>query len=204
MIIIRKIEKTESDIINEVVEIHLNTFKGFFLTFMGRGFLRQMYKSYCEHKSSGLLVAFYNKEKPIGFLAYSGDMSGLYKYMIKKHLFPFAWYSFFAFLRKPKAFMRIIRAFTKSNESKRLEKYIKLSSIGVKPDIASKGIGTKLIDELKKIVDFKEFDYIQLETDALDNEGANYFYQKNGFMIKREFETNEGRKMFEYRFRGEA
>ena len=130
---IRKVKNTEKNTINDIVSIHLNTFTGFFLTFMGRGFLNLMYRSYAEYKDSGILVAF-EEEKPVGFLAYSGDLSGLYKYMIRKRLIPFAWYSLGAFFRKPKVFMRLVRAFLKPGESKREEKYVELASIGTRPE----------------------------------------------------------------------
>ncbi len=198
---IRDISKSEKDTINDLVTIHLNTFEGFFLTFMGRGFLNLMYRSYAEHKDSGLIAAF-DDDRPMGFLAFSGDLSGLYKYMIKKRLIPFAWYSLGAFFRKPKVFMRLIRAFLKPGEAKREESYVELASIGVDPSSKSKGVGSQLIDFLKGRVDFDKYAYITLETDALDNDGANIFYRKNGFTLAREFETNEGRKMFEYRYRG--
>ena len=197
---IRNISNSEKEAINDIVSIHLDTFQGFFLTFMGRGFLKLMYRSYVEYNDSGVLVAF-DDEKTIGFLAYSGDLSGLYKYMIKKRLIPFAWYSLGAFFRKPTIFMRLVRAFLKPEETKRKEKYVELASIGVAPDIKSKGIGSLLIDALKSKVDFNKYAYITLETDALNNEGANHFYKKNGFVKVREFETNEGRKMFEYRYK---
>lgn len=199
---IRKINCKEKRVIDEVVQIHLDTFHGFFLTFMGKGFLRQMYSSYCKHSESGMLVAF-EDNKPIGFLAYSSNLSGLYKYMIRKKLFPFAWYSLCAFIRKPKVFFRLIRAFLKPNETKRNEKYVELASIGVKPDSKSNGVGSKLINALKNKVDFSEYKYITLETDAVDNEAAIHFYEKNRFVRIRQFETTEGRKMFEYRFGGE-
>lgn len=197
---IRNISNSEKEAINDIVSIHLDTFQGFFLTFMGRGFLKLMYRSYIEYNDSGVLVAF-DDDNPIGFLAYSGDLSGLYKYMIKKRLIPFAWYSLGAFFRKPTVFMRLVRAFLKPEETKREEKYVELASIGVAPNIKSKGVGSLLIDALKSKVDFNKYAYITLETDALNNEGANHFYQKNGFVIEREFETNEGRKMFEYRYK---
>lgn len=199
---IREIENTEKDTINDIVSIHLSTFTGFFLTFMGRGFLNVMYRSYTEYSNSGIFVAF-EEEKPVGFLAYSGDLSGLYKYMIKKRLISFGWYSLGAFFRKPTVFIRLVRAFLKPGETKREEKYVELASIGVDPNVKSKGIGSQLIDALKVQVDFNEYAYITLETDAVNNEGANQFYKKNGFVFEREFETNESRKMFEYRYRSE-
>ena len=202
MIAIREVKSEEKELINDIVSIHLNTFTGFFLTFMGRGFLNQMYRSYCDHDESGLLVAE-EDGKAVGFLAYSGNFSGLYKFMIKSRLIPFGWYSVGAFFRRPSAFMHIIKAFLKPSEVKRDEKYVELSSIGVDPTIKSKGVGSLLIDELKKIVDFNKFAYITLETDAVNNDGAIHFYEKNGFVRERMYETDEGRKMYEYRFVGE-
>lgn len=199
MISIRTVYKNEKDVLKDVVSIHLNTFKGFFLTFMGKGFLYQMYKSYTQHSKSDILIAVENG-KILGFLSYSSDMSGLYKYMIKHKLIPFAWYSLGAFFRKPKTFMHLIRAFLKPGEAKREEKYIELSSIGVDPAYKSKGIGTMLVSALKEKVDFKENKYITLETDAENNEIANHFYKKNGFELYRTYETVENRKMNEYHF----
>lgn len=44
MVTVREVKSNEKELINEIVTIHLNTFTGFFLTFMGRGFLKQMYR----------------------------------------------------------------------------------------------------------------------------------------------------------------
>ena len=202
MVTIREVKSEEKKLIDEIVTIHLNTFTGFFLTFMGRGFLRQMYQSYCDHDESGLLVAE-EDGNALGFLAFSSNFSGLYKFMIKTRLIQFGWYSIGAFFRRPSAFMHIISAFLKPGEAKREEKYVELSSIGVDPDVKSMGIGSKLIEALKYNVDFNKYAYINLETDAVDNEGAIHFYEKNGFVRERLFETDEGRKMYEYRFIGE-
>lgn len=189
----------DKQIIDKVVDIHMAAFQGFFLTFMGKGFLKQLYLSFCKHPDSGLLIAA-EDSTAVGFLAYSGDYSGLFKYMIKIKLIPFAWYSAGAFLRKPKVFFRLVRAFLKPSETKRTEDYVELSSIGVSPESKGKGVGTKLIDALKKKVDFQKYKYITLETDADNNDAAIRFYEKNGFIREREFITNEGRKMLEYRF----
>lgn len=197
---IEKLNSTEKKIIENIVSIHLDTFEGFFLSFMGKKFLSLMYSSYIEHKDSGIFVAYENSEM-VGFLAYSGDQSDLYKYMIRKKLILFALCSIGAFFRKPTIFLRLIRAFHKPNEVRREEKYIELASIGVDPKNKSRGIGSKLIENLKKQVNFNDYSYISLETDAINNDIANNFYKKNGFTVAREYETIEGRKMFEYRWK---
>lgn len=198
---IKHVDKADKHTIDRIVAIHLDTFQGFFLTFLGRGFLKQMYSSYCDHQASGLLAAFDDENNIVGFLAYSAEMSGLYKHMIKTRLIPFMWYSLGAFLRKPAVFMRLVRAFLKPGEAKRSEAYVELASIGVSPEAKSKGIGSQLISSLKQLVDFSKYAYITLETDAVNNEGANAFYVKNGFVLQRSYTTSEGRAMNEYRYR---
>ena len=57
-----------------------------------------------------------------------------------------------------------------------------------------------MIDALKKDINFTEYKYITLETDANDNDIAINFYKKNGFSEEREFVTHEGRNMLEFRY----
>lgn len=187
--------------IEKIVDIHLKTFQGFFLTFLGRGFLKQLYKGFIDHENSETIACFKGEEL-VGFLAFSYDISAFYKYLIKKKLIFFAYYSMLAFFRKPKVLFRLLRAFTYSDGSKREEKYIELSSIGVSPEYKNLGIGSILIDELKSFAlsAKSNAEYIKLETDAEDNDGANAFYLKNKFVLNNAYTTREGRKMNEYRF----
>lgn len=187
------------EFVNDIVEIHMHTFTGFFLTFLGRGFLKTLYKGFMDHSQSGVIVATEN-DKLIGFCAYSEDLSGFYKFLIKRKLPQFAWYAAGAFFRKPKVLFRLLRAFTYSGESKREEAYMELSSIGVSPEAKNKGVGSALIKKLCDITDAAKFEYIKLETDRDNNEGANHFYQKNGFVLDHSYETPEGRGMNEYRY----
>lgn len=198
---IRNVDKSETELIDQIVQIHLETFQGFFLSFMGAGFLKQMYLSYCEHDASSLAVALDERGKSVGFVAFSTEQSDLYKHMIKRHLIAFGWYSLGAFFRKPQVFMRLVRAFLKPSETVRDEQYVELSSIGVSPECKSRGIGSQLIDYVKQQTDFSRYAYVSLETDALNNEAANHFYVKNGFELKRTYTTHEGRRMNEYRYR---
>lgn len=187
------------ELVDAIVDIHMNTFAGFFLTFLGKGFLKQLYKGFMEHEKSGMIVAF-EEDKLIGFLAYSKELSEFYKYLIKRKLFLFVWYALGAFFRKPKVLFRLLRAFTYSEDSKRTEKYVELSSVGVLPSSKRMGVGSKMIEYLITIVDKDKFDYIKLETDRDNNDQVNSFYVKNGFELERSYETPEGRRMNEYRF----
>ena len=185
--------------VHDIVDIHMKTFTGFFLTFLGEGFLKQLYAGFIEYEESNVIIAFGEDEKVIGFLAYSEQLSAFYKYLIKRKLFQFAWFAFCAFLKKPKILFRLLRAFTYSDGSKREEQYVELSSIGVLPEKKNLGVGSKMIELLKQQFNDSQFEYIKLETDRDDNEGANCFYQKNGFILDHSYETPEGRCMNEYR-----
>lgn len=197
--VISKVKKINNETIKSIVDIHMVTFPGFFLTFLGKGFLKHLYKGFCEHEKSGLLIAIIDKTT-VGFLAYSEDISNFYKYLIRHKLLSFAWYSLGAFLRKPSTMFRLIRAFLKPDETKREEKYVELSSIGVDPKMKNKHIGSRLINALKIQYQNKPFSYIKLETDAEDNDNVNRFYIKNGFVLDHSYITPEGRKMNEYRW----
>lgn len=190
----------DKNVVNEVVKIHMATFQGFFLTFLGKGFLKQLYLGYIKHDESNLIVAK-DENEILGFIAYSSDISDLYKFLIKKKIILFAWYSLIAFIKKPKILFRLISAFSKSEEVKRDEKYIELASIGVKPDQKGKGLGTAMVAYLKEKIDFNTYKYISLETDAENNENVNKFYKKNGFVLARTYKTKQGRKMNEYRYK---
>ncbi len=198
-IVIKENPSYDKAVINQIVDIHMKTFTGFFLTFLGKGFLKQLYKGFSSHEQSGLLVAEQNGSV-VGFLAYSENLSDFYRYLIKKSLVPFSWYSLGATIRKPAAMFRLIRAFLKPSESKRKEAYIELSSIGVLCEMKNQHVGSRLIDGLKGKYDSCRFSYIKLETDAVDNDGVNAFYVKNGFVLDNTYETPEGRKMNEYRW----
>lgn len=197
---IKSITKPKRELINAVVRLHIESFQGFFLSSLHPGFLRQLYKSFATHKKSDLLVCF-TDDVPVGFVAYSWDTSGIYRYMLWRYFFQFVWYSFLSFLKKPSIFVKLLSALRMPSSTKRETNYIKIFSIGVDPNYRSHGIGTKMINELKSRIDFNTYEYITLETDAKDNDKANHFYQKNGFKLSSDFFTFEGRHMNKYHYR---
>ncbi|MGT2887231.1 GNAT family N-acetyltransferase [Streptococcus didelphis] len=190
-------ELTEKGLIKRIVDIHLSVFPNFFLTFLGKGFLCTLYLGFLEHDSSGIIIAR-EDENVLGFLAYSKDLSGFYKWLIKHKVIYFGFYGLKACVKSPKAIIRLMRAFLYPSQASKTEKYIEISSIGVSSSTSNSGIGSQLVKSIPNIVDTTGYKYIELTTDAINNEKANYFYQKNGFALNRTFETLEGRKMNEY------
>lgn len=199
MAIVRELDSTNTEYIKAIANLHKRAFPSFFLTQLGTSFLRTLYMGYMEDRNSGIIVAEDDK-RLVGFIAYSKDYPSFFKGLIKNHLIKFGFCSLGAAVRHPSFIKRLLGAFQKSESVVKNEQYVELASICVDPKIESRGIGSALIDYLKTIVDFKTFAYINLETDAKANDGVNKFYVKNGFKLKREFTTSEGRLMNEYRY----
>ena len=186
--------------VKAIVDLHLATFPGFFLTFMGPGFLRLLYQSFLTHDASQLLIAEDEDGKLLGFVAFSNSLSELYRHLLRRSLIPLAWYSFLALLRRPPVVFRLLRGLSQPRQSERAERYAELSSIGVSPQHKKSGVGRALVEEVKKRIDFSETSYLKLETDADDNADVNAFYLRNGFVLHHAYTTPEGRRMNEYRY----
>ena len=201
MITIRNMTASDKESIRVLSRLHTRAFPDFFLTQLGVGFLDALYKGYLSDERSGIIVAEDNG-RLAGFIAYSNDYPNFYKGLIKHHLFRFAFCSMGAALRHPSFIKRLLGAFKKSDSVVKSEKYVELASICVEPKMGKKGIGSQLIDRLKEMVDFNKYAYINLETDAVNNDAVNRFYVKNGFKLARSYSSAEGRKMNEYRFGG--
>ena len=216
-IYIREIRKASKKTIDDLARIHQESFDGFFLSFMGKSFLKNMYRSYIEHEDSGILVALTEGEV-VGLLAYSYDMDALYKFMAKRHTVAFAMSIIPALIKKPKIVAKKIRRFFAKSEVSAAEvttdetitnelsdvnynnlkkKILKLSSLCVLPSYQRRGIGAKLT---KSFIDAKvKADYsVSLDTDEANNDEVLNFYKHNGFIEKRHFETPDGRKMIEF------
>ena len=196
---LRELGQQDVGLIEDLANLHRKAFPAFFLTQLGSSFLKTLYQGYLDDQNSGILVAEENG-KIEGFIAYSNDYPKFYKNLIRKKLIRFAWCSFLAAIQHPSFVKRLFGAFGKSDSVLKTEKYVELASICTDPAMEGQGIGSALIEYLISKVDFNEFAYINLETDAEGNDRVNRFYQKNGFALSRQYITPEGRKMNEYHY----
>jgi ribosomal protein S18 acetylase RimI-like enzyme len=187
------------DCIKNIANLHMQAFPDFFLTKLGSVFLRALYTGYMEDDNSGIIVVA-DDDKIVGFTAYSKEYSKFFKGLIKKQLFKFGMCAAIATIRHPSFARRLLGALKKSDSVVKKEPYIELASICVDPSIKGMGIGSMMISYLIEITDFSKFEYINLETDAENNDDVNKFYIKNGFNLARQYKTAEKRKMNEYRY----
>lgn len=185
--------------LDEIVKIHMESFQGFFLTFLGERFLSLYYKRVIHSDKTIKLVYLENNEVK-GFIIGIMNPSGFYSTLLRQDWFRFGFASVPAIFKKPKSFFRLMRALTKPYTTPKNSNVAELSSIAVMPNAQDKGIGTQLIKTFIDNVKSHSVTAIYLTTDNSNNEAVNAFYQKIGFKLKRVFETPEKRVMNEYWF----
>lgn len=192
---IRKMSKTD---LSRIVTIHLTCFPGFFLSFLGPGFLRLYYEGICSDHA-GIGFVFVDKlEIPVGFVAGTTNPSCFYSRLLKRDWLRFSLASVGAICKKPIIIRRIARAFYYPAENPVGENVAGLFSIGVLPELQRTGAGKKLVLAFLEEAQKRCCNKVFLTTDRDSNDDVNSFYKSLGFQIKRQFVSPEGRRMNEY------
>lgn len=192
------IKEMEEEQISSVVAVHLAGFQGFFLSFLGPAFLRQLYSSLIEDKYGVCFVAV-DTNGVVGFVAGTTRSSGVYSRLLRQSLIKFSLAVIPAVLKRPSIVPRLFRGINDPHgepisDSNRGT----LMSITVLPDEQGKGIGQKLVRAFLKQASTQGVGQVDLTTDQDDNESTNLFYRQLGFRLERSFRTPEGRGMNQY------
>lgn len=181
--------------IDEIVEVHLKSFAGFYLAEMGAGFLRNYYQTVIENPESVSLVAVNNRNnRVVGFAVGFLHSEEFYQRLRLKKLrffLPIA----LALIKKPRLLMPTIQniLYSKSEISERREAECELASLATSE--SSNGIGTLLLN--RYCLDAKKLGArsITLTTDASMNERVINFYERSGFDRVGEFYKGKRRML---------
>lgn len=180
-----------------VVEIHLESFSGFFLSFLGPRFLQLLYEG-IRDDPRGLVLVSESAVGIDGFVAGVTDQSDFYRRLIKKRALRFALASLGAVIRRPLIIPRLFRALGQSRLSERSAAKASLMSIAVRPGASGKGAGQDLVSAFSAALAARGVREYCLTTDRDDNDRVNRFYMRMGFRLVGTFMTPEGRAMNEY------
>jgi ribosomal protein S18 acetylase RimI-like enzyme len=184
--------------IPEVVRIHLESFPGFFLTFLGIRFLRLLYDSIAAAPEGVVLVACDRDGTISGFAAGVTQQSGFYSRLLRRRKWRFAMASFGALLRRPTIVPRLLGALHRPEDAEESSVPACLMSISVRPSARGIGAGRALVDAFGSELRARGVRTFCLTTDRDDNDDVNDFYRRSGFTLQRSFVTREGRPMSEY------
>jgi ribosomal protein S18 acetylase RimI-like enzyme len=182
-----------------VVEIHLAAFPGFFLSFLGRRFLRLYYRGVLAAPEGIAFVCDAAPGRPAGFVAGTSDPRGFYGRLLRRDGIRFAAASMGALCRRPGAAFRLLRALRHPGENPAGPEIGGLFSIGVLPELQGTGAGRRLVAAFLAEAARRGCREVFLTTDRERNDAVNAFYLGLGFRLARRYETPEGRAMNEYR-----
>jgi ribosomal protein S18 acetylase RimI-like enzyme len=183
-----------------VVALHVRSFPGFFLTFLGPTFLALLYEGILKDEDGLALVA---EDSGVirGVVAGTLSQAGFYRRLLAKRKWAFAWAALQALLARPSIAPRLWRALRKPQEAGEASAPACLMSIAVDPAAARRGLGADLVRSFCGMLATRGADAVCLTTDRDGNDGVNCFYVRLGFGIARSFVTPEGRALNEYLLR---
>lgn len=182
--------------IDSVVAIHLDAFKGFFLSELGKNFLFTYYDS-VRKSDRGVLLGCFEDDILLGFCASTKLSAGFNSYLVKKNLFRFAKTGLLLLFRKPQALVHLLKNFTKSTSSLNDEgKYAELLSIAVSTSAQGKGVGKLLLSQLEIVLKEMDIKQMSLTTDYDDNDKTLKFYKSLNYEVLYDFIAYPKRKMY--------
>jgi len=169
--------------IEKIIFVHNSAFPDSFMTRLGGKFLELYYTTVLHYSNSIFLVSI-NKEDTIdGFVCGFWEPKLFYKnlYRDKMEILKMA----VAFIICKKNFWGVVKRFLYVKKKKNnKENDIELASLAVRNDKQRMGLGSSLVSkfifESKRKYNAK---VIHLTTDANDNDNANLFYIKMGFVL---------------------
>lgn len=189
-------QMTSTDV-SAAVQVHLHSFPGFFLTFLGPAFLRELYVATLMDPSGISFVAADGTDIH-GFVTGTTQPVGFYRRLLRCRWWRFTLAAVLPVLKRPSIIPRLLRAFSMPEQATQQEGRGTLMSIAVLPEAQGRGIGQALVWAFLEATAQRGLRQVDLTTDRDGNEATNRFYQSLGFVCERTFVTPEGRAMNEY------
>ncbi len=185
-----------SDLI-ALAELHQQVHPGFFLTRMGRPFLRAYYSVILQE--GGILLGLEEEGHLVGMAAGFLHPAAFYG-SLRKARVKFAWLSFLGLLRSPSLLPLILENIVSVGEEGRRSRdggvhVCEFAALGVLPDFREKGLGHRLGKALIAEAKAQGALLLRGSTDAHNNEIGRAYHAGLGFREVEEYEAGGGRRM---------
>ena len=192
-----KIKQLTLEHVDVVVDIHLESFKGFFTSFLGREFLSLEYSELVK-SPLGVGFVFFEESSVLGFVCGMTMPGQFFSSFMKKNWLRLCWISLRKIIRRPKIIPKMVRGIFYPSKNPSDPGIAVLLSIAVLPGKMGKGIGKILVQTFLSEMKKRGMKEVYLSTDKVDNESVNEFYGKLGFSLRKTHLTPEGRKINEF------
>lgn len=180
-----------------MVDIHLRSFPSFFLSFLGAGFLRELYGATIVDQE-GIAFVAEDRDRIVGFSTGTSEPTGFYLRLLRQRWWRFGLACVRPLIRRPSIAPRLLRAFRRPHENDTKTGRATLMSIAVRPEAQGTGTGKWLVRAFLQEAARRGCRQVDLTTDKDNNNDVNAFYAGLGFRCERSFVTPEGRAMNEY------
>lgn len=195
-----QIRNANLDDIAKIVDVHIKSFEGFFLTTLGRRFLTLLYKGFLETES-GILRVSCIEQRIYGFSAGSTLPDTFFSELRQRHWFKFFIAALPSLISNPiVVFKKLFHAiFYKGDGIEMLPNAALLSSLAVDPNYSGKAVGSALLADFEEQVRQKGgLEYVYLTTDKNSNERVIGFYTKADYVQESQFSQSGKRIMLRF------
>ncbi len=169
----------------KIATLHHTAFKDFFLTSLGKSFLKTFYESVLSHPN-GLGCGAFIETELIGFAIGTKSNTGFYKSIVSRNGPALMFNAFWNLLLNPFKLKRLIQSFLTSGDLG-YKGIPVLLSICVSNQSESKGIGKQLLAAFEDELKLNKFKELILTTDNKNNDYVNQFYLRNHFVKVQSF-----------------
>jgi ribosomal protein S18 acetylase RimI-like enzyme len=185
--------------LDDIVVVHTEAFPGFFMTQLGPGFLREYYRAVADYRG-GLLLTEMDGESCLGFVAGFVRPAQFYTELRRRRI-RLGVAALLGVLSRPTRIWNLLADYRRTGEAASEASGVEtaeLSSLGVAPRSAGRGVGSRLVRRFISEAKEKGARRVVLTTDSKGNDEVNSFYQRLGFSCARTFEARPGRWLNEY------
>lgn len=193
------IENADFEDVDEVVDLHIQAFPGFFLTSLGKGFLKELYAGFLTD-STGIFLVARNEEGLVGFAAGTSEPEAFFADLRRRRGAVFAIKAIPAIVKNPLPVCRKLFYAVRYRGEVPVARSsgALLSSIGIAISGVGTGIAGGLIVAFENEVLKRGVKSVYLTTDVQDNDRVNAFYAKHSYVVLDRFKQNGRRDMFRY------
>jgi ribosomal protein S18 acetylase RimI-like enzyme len=182
--------------LNQIVQVHLTAFPGYFLSKLGPNFLKVYYRSIIRSKNGISLVIIEKTGEVVGFCVGSKQSLGFHTSLIKNNFPDYLLASLVIIASNPINIIRLIKNLNKKSSSADNGLYSEVLSIAVSPKFKAKGLGNKLLTNFENMALGYGCTEISLTTDFYNNDRIINFYFKCGYAVMDIFFAYPNRKMY--------
>lgn len=165
----------------EVTQVHSAAFKGFFLTLMGKPFLRHYYNTVLEYQRSIALIAVDKNSRVVGLAVGFKNPTDFY-YHFRENRIRMLPALLLGLFRRPWLGFMILRNVSRirKSEQKATEPTVELASIC--SIVQNQQVGTTLLNAFLSRAQHLGVHRVTLTTDERDNSIVRKFYERHGFI----------------------